>query len=226
MSEAEATQSRPRLEARRRAFLDAGSAVFLDKGYANATLDDVIARSGGSRQTLYALFGGKQGLFEAIVAERSKAIFVPFANQHLLDQDPEEVLLDLGIHYLETVTSPDVLGLYRLVVGECAAMREVAQRFWDTGPGRSRALLAEYFKQLSERGVLHLSDPERASHQFWGLLLGSFQLRCLLGVSAAPEAAEIRDFVSTAVARFLDGCRTRPATPASPSATEAPRSAG
>src|SRR5271156_533120 len=99
--------TRPRLVARRQAFLEAATAVFLERGYANATLDDVIARSGGSRQTLYSLFGGKQGLFEALIAERSDKVFAPFRAEGLLDRSPDEVLMDVGIRYLETVTTPD-----------------------------------------------------------------------------------------------------------------------
>jgi TetR/AcrR family transcriptional repressor of mexJK operon len=92
--------TRPRLVARRQAFLEAATAVFLEKGYANATLDDIIARSGGSLQTLYSLFGGKQGLFEALIAELSSEIFAPFWAETLLDRQPEEVLVDVGIRYL------------------------------------------------------------------------------------------------------------------------------
>ena len=64
-----------RLAARRAAFVAAAREVFHQKGFAEATLDDVIALSGGSRQTLYALFGGKQGLFEALVTETCESIF-------------------------------------------------------------------------------------------------------------------------------------------------------
>jgi TetR/AcrR family transcriptional repressor of mexJK operon len=199
--------TRPRLEARRRAFLDAATAVFLEKGYANATLDDVIARSGGSRQTLYSLFGGKQGLFEALVAERCNKIFAPLCAEDLLDRAPDEVLVDLGVRYLEAVTTPDALGVYRLVVAEGVFMKDLAERFWNTGPGRSRALLAAYLEQQARRGTLRLHDPERAAQQFWGMLLGQYQMQCLLGLREAPESSEIAVFVQTAVTRFLDGCR-------------------
>ncbi|VFU09670.1 protein of unknown function [Methylocella tundrae] len=35
--------------------------MFQEKGFAEATLDDVIALSGGSRQTLYLLFWRQEG---------------------------------------------------------------------------------------------------------------------------------------------------------------------
>ena len=101
-----------RLETRRRAFLDAANAAFLEKGYAGTTLGDIIARSGGSRQTLYALFGGKQGLFEATVAERNAEIFRPLRAEGHLDRAPEVVLVEIGKHFLRNVLSPQALGLF------------------------------------------------------------------------------------------------------------------
>lgn len=207
MSEEADAATRPRLAARRRTFLEAATAVFLKKGYANATLDDVIARSGGSRQTLYSLFGGKQGLFEALVAERGDKIFAPFRAEGLLDRPPDEVLVEVGIRFLETVTTPDALGVYRLVVAEGVFMRELAERFWEVGPGHARALLAGYFEEQTRRGTLRLQDPEQAASQFLGMLLGNLQLQCLVGLREAPGPEEIEALVRTAVARFLDGCR-------------------
>jgi TetR/AcrR family transcriptional regulator, mexJK operon transcriptional repressor len=207
MSEETSVLARPRLEARRRAFLEAATAVFLDKGYAATTLDDIIARSGGSRQTLYALFGGKQGLFKALVAERCAKIFSPLCGEDLLDRAPDDVLVDVGIRFIETVTTPDTLGVYRLVVSEGIFMKELAEQFWENGPARTRAMLARYFEQQARRGTLRLNDPEQAAHQFWGMLLGNFQFQCLLGLREAPGPAETEAYVRAAVARFLDGCR-------------------
>ena len=181
--------------------------VFLEKGYANATLDDIIARSGGSRQTLYSLFGGKQGLFEALITERNNKILAPLNAEHLLERTPDEVLVEVGIRYLETVMTPDMLGIHRLVVAEGVFMKELAERFWEMGPAHTRALLAGYFEQQNRRGTLRLDNPGEAAQQFWGMLLGSFQMQCLLGLREAPGPEEIRAFVKTAVAWFLDGCR-------------------
>src|ERR1700679_1509418 len=161
MSEQPEAMTRPRLVARRRAFLEAGAAVFLEKGYANATLDDIIVRSGGSRQTLYSLFGGKQGLFEALIAERSGKIFAPSWAESLLDRTPEEVLVDVGIRYLATVTTPEALGVHRLAIAEGVFMKELAERFWEMGPGYANAQLAEYLQQQTGRGTLRLQDPEQ-----------------------------------------------------------------
>jgi AcrR family transcriptional regulator len=200
--------------ARRRAFLEAATAVFLEKGYANATLADVIARSGGSMQTLYYLFGGKQGLFEALIAERHAEalaeVFAPFRAEDLLERAPDDVLVAVGTRFLQAIMTPQALSLYRLVAAESMFMKELAERFWAMGPAHVRALIAEYFEQQTRRRILSLQDPEQAAHQFWGMLLGgSFHMQCLLGLREAPEPEEIEASVRTSVALFLDGCRAR-----------------
>ena len=112
---------------------------FLKKGDANATLDDIIDRSGGSRQTLYSLFGGKQGLLEALIAELGAEIFAPFHAEGLLNRLPDEVLVEVGIRYLKTLTTPDALGVHRVIVAEGVVMRELAERYWEIGPAHTRA---------------------------------------------------------------------------------------
>jgi len=207
MTEEAEPAARSRLEARRRAFLNAAHAAFLEKGYANTTLGDIIAKSGGSRQTLYALFGGKQGLFEAIVAELNAEIFRPLRAEGQLDRAPEDVLVEIGIRFVQTVLTPNALGVFRLVVAEGPSMRELSEQFWNLGPARTITAFESYFAEQTRRGVLLLADAKQAARQFQGMLLGNFQMQCLLGVREIPSPEEIEAFVKSAVERFLDGSR-------------------
>src|SRR5215470_10377945 len=67
-------KGRRSLPERRQAFLDAARDVFLEKGYASATIDEVVARAGGSKATVYSLFENKEGLFAALVAEAAEEL--------------------------------------------------------------------------------------------------------------------------------------------------------
>jgi TetR/AcrR family transcriptional regulator, mexJK operon transcriptional repressor len=207
MTEQAEPTARSRLKTRRLAFLNAANAAFLEKGYANTTLGDIIAKSGGSRQTLYALFGGKQGLFEAIVAERNAEMFRPLRAEGQLDRAPEDVLVEIGIRFVQMVLAPDAIGVFRLVVAEGPSMRELSERFWDLGPARTIDAFEGYFAEQSRRGVLRVDDAKQAARQLQGILLGNFHMQCLLGVREPPSPEEIRAFVKTAVTRFLDGSR-------------------
>lgn len=59
-------------DAPRQRILDAGEQVFADKGYARATVDDVIVMAATSRATFYRYFESKDDLFK----ELSRACFV------------------------------------------------------------------------------------------------------------------------------------------------------
>ena len=56
-----------RAERKRAAILQAASDVFLANGYVGASMDDVAARAGVSKQTLYKHFGDKETLFHELV---------------------------------------------------------------------------------------------------------------------------------------------------------------
>src|SRR5262249_18492928 len=70
------TGSRTRQSAadRRKRILAAARDVFLERGYANASIDAVVERSGGSKATVYQLFGNKEGLLAALVAEGAEEL--------------------------------------------------------------------------------------------------------------------------------------------------------
>jgi TetR/AcrR family transcriptional regulator, mexJK operon transcriptional repressor len=196
-----------RLVARRDAFLEAGRAVFHEKGFADATLDDVIAKSGGSRQTLYALFGGKQGLFEAIVSDNCETIYRGMALDVLAARSPDEALEEIGTRYLTIVTSPDCLSLNRMVISEAPRMPELAQRFWSLGPGRSRSFLTAFFETQIARKTLRLTEANSAADRFIEMLSGTVRMQCLIGLRQPPTKTEVKKIVKGAVAQFLDGCR-------------------
>ena len=52
--------------------------VFLQHGYAGATVELVVRRARASKATIYSFFGGKEGLFDALIDERAERILAGF----------------------------------------------------------------------------------------------------------------------------------------------------
>ncbi len=207
-----------RLAARREAFIAAARRVFQEKGFAEATLDDVIALSGGSRQTLYALFGGKQGLFEALITETCETIFQGLKLEVLAPQDPRCALTEFGRRYLEIITAPACMSINRLIIAEAPRIPEVAERYWKLGPGRSREFLTRFFERQIAAETLDMPDSRTGANHFLDLLSGTIRLQCLIGVRGPPDKAEIRAIVDGAVTQFLNGCAVK--KPADAAASE------
>jgi AcrR family transcriptional regulator len=220
MSQAEKTvpvsPANPRLVARRAAFLKAGREVFEEKGFAATTLDDVIARSGGSRQTLYALFHGKLGLFEAIVSESCETIFRGLKADVMAAGSLKEGLEQIGTRYLTIVTSPAGLSLYRLIISEAPRCPELGRLFWTLGPGNSRSFLKALFENYAGPDNYRVAEPGLAADHFLEMLSGTIRMQCLMGLRPPPSKAEVKKIVNAAVSHFLEGCfRAKPLAKAS-----------
>ncbi|GID46445.1 hypothetical protein Aca07nite_37200 [Actinoplanes capillaceus] len=56
----------------RQRLLEAASAAFLERGYLAATVEEIAAAGGYTRGAVYKQFGGKEGLWQAIVDTRAE----------------------------------------------------------------------------------------------------------------------------------------------------------
>jgi len=191
---------------RRKAFLAAARDVFLERGYANSSIDAVVERSGGSKATVYQLFGNKEGLLAALVAEGAEEL------AHLVDALPldgglEESLRKFGHGYLNLVLRPERLGLFRLVVGECARVPELGDVFYRSGPQSCGKGMTRFFSSVMERGLMRRADPERTAFQFVHALRGDLYMQVMLNPTRAPTPHEIDRHIEFVVGAFLDGYR-------------------
>src|SRR4029453_18345533 len=191
---------------RRQALLDAARDVFLERGYANATIDAVVERAGGSKATVYALFESKEGLFSALVAEAAEELSA-LVQSYPLDGRIEDDLRDFGLHYLEILTRPERLALFRLVLGECGRVPEVGEIFFRTGPQVIFRKVVDMLRSAAARGQIAVSDAEAMAHFFIDALRGHVHMEVLLNPTRRPTPREIERHVDFVVENFLRACR-------------------
>ncbi|WP_118136991.1 TetR/AcrR family transcriptional regulator [Oceanicella sp. SM1341] len=189
---------------RREAILAAAAELFFSHGFAATSIDAIIERSGGSKRTIYALFGSKQGLCEALIRENSERIF----GSERLD-DPtlslEESLLRFARELLRLFLRPDTAGMYRLVVAEALRVPALAESYMRIGPGRARAWLAGRLERA--RDELGEIDATRAANQFLGLVRSDVYYETVLGLRDPLSEAEVDTMAADAVRVFLHGVR-------------------
>ena len=195
----------PRAERRRTALLESARAVFVERGYGEATLDDVIARAGGSRATLYKQFGGKEGLFAAVIADICARIVAPLADAD--DRAPEEVLLAFGRSFMAALMAPDGLALYRAVIGNSHHAPELAMAVYRSGPAAAAEHLAFYLRRWGDLGLIEVTNPDLAARHFLEMVKGDLHFRALIRF-APPSEAEMDDCVRSAVRLFIDAVQT------------------
>ena len=187
------------------AILDAATAVFLEQGYARASMTDIATRAGASKATLYTRFPSKSALFAALMDRRSRTLQARLAlAADGLTASPAKVLGDLWMGVLRVVTNEENHRLHRLVQAECDRFPELATAFWQNNTGRGLEILRHYLAALVERGTLVIEDVDFAAEQLLGALLGGPIIR--LGYRQPlffTSDEELARWVHSGVAAFL-----------------------
>lgn len=199
--------TRPTSIIKRRAVLEAAERAFLGEGYDATTMDDIAASSGVAKQTLYAHFGSKQGLFLELVASMTQeAGDRVHAAPPVIDSahDVESALCDLLHTQLDLVLTPRLMRLRRLVIGEVHRFPELARTLAERGPHRAVATFATVLADLDARGLLAVPDPALAASQLNWLVMGQpVNDAMLLGDDGLPSAQERALHVRRAVDTFV-----------------------
>ncbi|WP_255367657.1 TetR/AcrR family transcriptional regulator [Caulobacter sp. UNC279MFTsu5.1] len=196
---------KPRLDrdARREAILDVASDVFLEEGYANASMSTIAARLGGSKGTLYNYFKNKEQLFAAYVvrhcAWQRDAMFEIEGELG----DIREALIKTGRIYLSIVLSDFSMANFRVIVAEAQRTPEIGQAFFEAGPRSGAKLLGATLQKAVDSGQLEIDDPVHAAQQFIGLCQNRMLKARLCNAMAEPTPEEIDREVLPAVKVFL-----------------------
>lgn len=190
---------------RREALLAVAQEVFLERGYAGTSVEDVVGRVGGSKASLYSYFGSKEGLFADMIqsrcAEFLKAVAVPQA----VDGTLESTLVAFGLRFFRVFSHKERVQVSRAIIAEATRFPELAALLYQSGPRHIRMQLASFFADCHAKGLMHAPDPELAAIFFIELVKGHCQFRCLLGLSPIAGSRTQADFVAAAVQVFLRG---------------------
>ncbi len=191
-----------------RAIVEAATQLFLRQGYLGTSMDEIASMAAVSKQTVYKHFADKQTLFRAIVTSVVDAISDP--NYQAVvglkeSRDLESDLLDFARGQLRRVMQPQVLQLRRLVIGEAGRFPELGRAFYERGPGRTIAALAQAFAHLAERGKLQIDDePLIAAEHFNWLVMSTPLNRAMLGGDAlTPVSSELDRYAEAGARAFL-----------------------
>jgi len=180
--------------------------VFLERGYAAASIDAIVERAGGSKATVYALFGNKEGLLTALVAQSAESLAAS-VDALSADASLEENLRGIGRSYLQLILQPKRVALYRLVAGESGRCPHLGDIFYRTGPQAVTTRVAEFFRAAAARGQLETADPEQLAHFFIHALRGDHHNRVLFNPTRMPTAQEIDRHIDFVVRTLLRCCQ-------------------
>lgn len=192
------------LPPRRRGMLVAAFQVLMERGYAKASTLEIATRAKVSKRELYAEFGSKHGILQALIASTAEQMQAPLAPAAIDDREAfSDALVAYGIAALGALTSPVVLATNRIAIAEAPAVGALGRILDESARQPNRRALIAMMSRAQAAGFLGPGDPDRISGEFFSLLVGDIILWLLMGVTPPPDAAEIRRRAERASAAIL-----------------------
>jgi TetR/AcrR family transcriptional regulator, mexJK operon transcriptional repressor len=191
-------------EARQQAILDAARDIFLERGYTESSVDAVIERVGGSKATIYSLFGSKEGLLSAVAAKCGSE-FTAAVEKVDVSSSPAESLRRIARVYCKAMFHPKRLAMYRMAVGESGRRPESGDNYYRLGPRATLGVAVRFFRECANKGVIETSDPDLLADGFLAALRGSLFNRAVLNPTRVPTQQEIDYYIDFIVDTFLRG---------------------
>ena len=201
----------PRVVRSRAAVVDAARTLFLHKGYAGTTMEEIAALAGVTKRTVYNNYADKDALFTRIVTdviayaeEFARALREEFT-VGITAGNLDSSLDDLGRRLALGIVRPEVIALRRLLIREAREFPALATKYFDRAPGQVLEALASRFEYLGRVGLLRVADGQRAAAQFAYLVAGEPLDRAVLVGTIPPREHVVscaREGVQTFLARY------------------------
>jgi AcrR family transcriptional regulator len=188
--------------------LDAATAVFLESGFAGASLDRIAERGSASKATLYSRYANKEALFADVVkrsVERSMRMI-----QKTPQADSLVEKLRFATQTLATrLLSDEVLGIIRVVVADAPRFPSLAQLTHNEGRLRAIEIVTVVIMDhssmpcASRRHASIERDARNLATRILDSIVGPLVMRALLGQDREGVRDEIGSHIDQTLAIFL-----------------------
>ncbi|MGR5238321.1 TetR/AcrR family transcriptional regulator [Vibrio alfacsensis] len=190
-------------EKKRTRIIEVATELFIEQGYKDTSLDQIVTICGGSKQTLYRYFSNKEGLFFEVLVHNTKTnIESVFQLSDKQNKPLQETLEEFAKKYLCGICSNPMLSLYRIISADFNKHDSIPNQFWQTGPARIHQYLIEFLKAEEVSQQLNIDDSDLACGQLLALIKLDYQNKALMGFEFLSDD-ELDTHAKKAVAAFL-----------------------
>jgi len=181
-----------RKEARPAGPLEAALGLFVEKGFTATRLEDVAARAGVSKGTLYLYFENKDALFKAVIQEG--IIPVIAENEAIAARHTGcsfallEILLD---NWWSKIGQTAFAGIPKLMVAEARNFPDLARFYYENVISRGRGLVGFALRRGMESGEFRSMDVETTIDVIIApilmLLIWRYSMSCCQNSESDPQ---------------------------------------
>lgn len=198
--------------ARRQRILDCATAIFLENGFDNTSIDAIADAACVGKITIYRHFSSKTELFKSVVVNATQGMADSLAATLDRSLPIEEALFAYARTQGDIMVRPIAEGrplfeMLRLIISVALRMPDVAEQFLRIFYHDMSAPLAAYLRDKRDAGLLDIADCDSLAGYF---VRGNFFTDVILvDPNVLPSTERRLQIAAQCVAMFLDGCRAR-----------------
>ncbi len=186
--------------------LDAALDLFVERGFAATRSEDVAARAGVSKGTLYLYYPSKEELLKAVIrqnvvnqiAEGSEII-------RQFDGNSSDLLTQVLNMWWERIGETRASGIIKLMTSEVRNFPEVAQFYVDEVVTPSNQMLAQVIQRGVDRGEFRAVNVPEVVHALVGPLIFLVLNKHSLGACSISFMLQPRAVITALIDMVLHG---------------------
>jgi AcrR family transcriptional regulator len=157
-----AARWRRRKEARPGEIAQAALECFAERGFAGSSLDQIAARAGVTKGTLYLYFPNKEALFKEVVRQALVPRIAAFEQNVVPSAPAARQLEDLIAAWPDIIAAPNLGLIPKLMIAEAGNFPDLAEFYLREVIGRARRVVVGILRRGMRRGEFRRIDPEAA----------------------------------------------------------------
>ncbi|MES2785147.1 MAG: TetR/AcrR family transcriptional regulator [Pseudomonadota bacterium] len=201
-----------RKQARPGELLDAALDLFVEKGFAATKAEEVAARAGVSKGTLFLYFPSKEELFKAVVRENLSGRFAAWNDEFQKFEGSSADMLRYCMKvWWERVGATRASGITKLMISEARNFPELAAFYQQEVINPGQELIKRILKRGIARGEFHVHDLEYAAFSISAPMVFLIMMKHSLGACAPQDfPLDPERYIASQVETLLNGFNVRP----------------
>jgi AcrR family transcriptional regulator len=164
MTDAPNARWKRRKDARPAEILDSALTVFAERGFAATRMDDIAARAGVTKGTIYLYFRSKEAVFKSLVQESLGAAIEVMRDNAARFEGPAPDLLRTILRGIgRFVCASDRAALPKIILAESGNFPHLVEFYRREVVDRGLALLQSVIRRGIERGEFRTVEPGHAA---------------------------------------------------------------
>ena len=205
-----------RKEARPGELLDAALDLFVEKGFAATRSEEVAARAGVSKGTLFLYFPSKDELFKAVVRENMSGRFTEWEEEfETFEGSTVEMVRYCMQVWWERIGATRASGITKLMISEARNFPELAAFYQAEVIRPGMQLVRRMLQRGIDRGEFRPIDLDYAVFGMVAPMIFLIMMKHSLGACSPQDyALDPMRYVETQTELLLQGLCARPGAPA------------